>query len=78
MINPVKAVYDWLHPAPETVPLTSPESRAEADSALAKASTDLNNIIRQKSAVTALSSKLLDQGERNHFGELVEASMRRA
>jgi len=78
MFNPLKVIYDRLHPAPSVEPVSTPESRAEATEALAKASTDLNAIIRREPRITAVATKLRDQAERNHFGELVEASMRRA
>jgi hypothetical protein len=58
-------------------PLSTPETRSEAEEALRKADTDLKDVIQKEPKVTALVSQLRSQMERNHFGELVEASMRR-
>lgn len=75
----LKSLYDKLHPAPPAGETPStPETRAEAETALEKANTDLTAVIDRKSQVAEVASKLRDQLERNHFGELVEASMRRA
>lgn len=73
-----KNIYDRLHPAPPGADLSTPESRAEAEIALRKANTDLNEVIRKEPKVRELVGQLQSQMDRNHFGELVEASMRRA
>lgn len=74
-----KSIYDRLHPAPpEGVPLSTPETQQEAQQALKKANTDLTEVIRREPRVTELANQLRGQMDRNHFGELVEASMRRA
>lgn len=73
-----KSLYDKLHPAPaKGEPLSTPETRAEAENALKKANTDLNDVIRKEPKVTELVGQLRTQMDRNHFGELVEASMAR-
>lgn len=70
-------LYDKLHPAPSTgAPLSTPETRAEAQNALKKANTDLNDVIRKEPKVTALVVQLRDQMDRNHFGELIEVTMK--
>lgn len=75
-MNLLKTIYDRLHPAPPAgVPLSTPETHAEAENALAKANTDLNEIIQQEPVVTAITGKLRSQMYQNHFTELVEASM---
>lgn len=71
-------IYDRLHPDTSDAVHSTPETRAEAADALAKANTDLNDVIRREPRVTALVGQLRDQLDRNHFGELVEASMRRS
>lgn len=75
----LKSLYDKLHPAPPRgSDLSTPETRAEAENALKKANTDLNDVIRKEPKVRELVGQLQSQMDRNHFGELVEASMRRA
>lgn len=80
MTNVLKALYDHFHPQPadDNLHLSTPETRAEASSALSKANTDLNDVIRREPTVTALAGKLRIQMERNHFAELITASMRKA
>ncbi len=80
MTNVLKAIYDRLHPQPDTDNLhqSTPETRAEASEAVAKANTDLNDIIRREPTVTAIAGRLRVQMDRNHFAELIEASMRKA
>lgn len=74
-----KSLYNKLHPeSPPGDDASTPETRAEAADALQKASTDLNAAINRNPQVAEVASALRDQLERNHFGELVEASMRRA
>lgn len=73
----LKTIYNKLHPVEETEPLSTPETQAEAASALKQASTDLVEVIRKEPVVNELVEQLRAQMDRNHFGELVEASMRR-
>lgn len=73
----LKTLYNRLHPAPVGLLRSTSESRAEAESALCKSLTDLNDVIRKEQGVNELVGQLRDQMDRNHFGELVEASMRR-
>ena len=74
----LKTIYNRLHPAEEIEPLSTPESQAEAASALKQANIALNTVIRKEPVVDELVEQLRSQLDRNHFGELVEASMRRA
>lgn len=73
----LKTLYNKLHPEEPTMPLSTPETQAEAQSALKQASTDLVEVIRKEPVVNELVEQLRAQMDRNHFGELVEASMRR-
>ena len=73
----LKTIYNRLHPAEEIEPLSTPESQAEAASALKQANTDLVEVIRKEPVVNELVEQLRAQMDRNHFGELVEAAMRR-
>lgn len=73
----LKKMYDLLHPKPvEEPPTTTAETQALADEAVQRAISDLHEIIERKPEITNLVSKSKDQLERNHFGELVAASMR--
>lgn len=72
----LKNLYDWLHPKPEEPETSTSETKAEAEDAVKRAITDLHDIIERQPMVSNLVSKSKDQLERNHFGELVEASMR--
>ena len=74
----LKTIYNRLHPAEEIEPLSTPESQAEAASALKQANVALNTVIRREPVVNELVEQLRSQLDRNHFGALVEASMRRA
>lgn len=74
----LKTIYNRLHPAEEIEPLSTPESQAEAASALKQANIALNTVIRKEPVVNELVEQLRSQLDRNHFGDLVEASMRRA
>ena len=74
----LKTIYNRLHPAEEIEPLSTPESQAEVASALKQANTALNTVIRKEPVVNELVEQLRSQLDRNHFGDLVEASMRRA
>ena len=74
----LKTIYNRLHPAEEIEPLSTPESQAEAASALKQAYIALNTVIRKEPVVNELVEQLRSQLDRNHFGDLVEASMRRA
>ena len=74
----LKTIYNRLHPAEEIEPLSTPESQAEAASALEQANVALNTVIRREPVVNELVEQLRSQLDRNHFGDLVEASMRRA
>lgn len=77
MTNVLKLIYDRLHPAvPEEIHLSTPETQAEATTALRKANTDLNDVIRREPTVLAVAGRLRIQMERNHFAELIQASMR--
>lgn len=72
----LKSLYNKLHPAPVTgAPASTPGSRQEAAEALQKADTDLHAVISQKPGVDALTGQLKSQLERNHFAELLTASM---
>lgn len=73
----IKAIYNKLHPLEPTEPLSTPATQAEAASALKQANTDLVEVIRKEPVVNELVEQLRAQMDRNHFGELVEASMRR-
>lgn len=72
----LKTVYDKLHPAPETMVHTSPETRAEVMDAQARAIDDLQAVVQNEPQISAVVGSLHEQLIRNHFGELVEASMR--
>lgn len=73
----IKDLYNRLHPAPpKGEPLSTPETRAEAEDALKKANTDLNDVIRKEPKVRELVGQLRDQLDRNHFGELIDMTMR--
>lgn len=74
----LKTIYNRLHPAEEIEPLSTPESQAEAEVALKQANIALNTVIRKEPVVNELVEQLRSQLDRNHFGDLVEASMRRA
>ena len=74
----LKTIYNRLHPVEEIEPLSTPESQAEAASALEQANVALNTVIRREPVVNELVEQLRSQLDRNHFGDLVEASMRRA
>ena len=74
----LKTIYNKLHPAPHEKPLSTPETQAEAEAALKQANIDLNTVIRKEPVVNELVEQLRSQLDRNHFGDLVEASMRRA
>lgn len=71
----LKRLYDRLHPAPEVSPVSTPESRQEAAEARQKADTDLHAAISRKPGVQALTGELKSQLDRNHFAELLTASM---
>lgn len=74
----LKRLYNKLYPAPARGEnLSTPETRAEAADAIQRANSELNAVFGRKPQVAEVASKLRDQLERNHFGELVEASMRR-
>lgn len=73
----IKDLYNRLYPAPpKGEPLSTPETRAEAEDALKKANLDLNEVIRREPKVTELVGQLRDQLDRNHFGELIDMTMR--
>lgn len=72
----LKSMYDWLHPKPVEPPTTTAEMQAIANQAIVSAITDLRSAQGNRPVVANLVSKSEDQLTRNHFGELVEASMR--
>lgn len=72
----LKKMYDWLYPKPVEPPATTAATQALADQAVSNAITDLRDAVGRKEEVRSLVSKIEDQIARNHFGELVEASMR--
>ncbi|WNN95019.1 hypothetical protein SEA_MAGRITTE_42 [Microbacterium phage Magritte] len=72
----LKKMYDWLHPKPVEPPTTTAETGILAEKALAKATADLQSAQEKRPEVTILVSKIEDQLARNHFGEMLEASMR--
>lgn len=76
-MNLLKRFYDRMHPAPVTPAYSTPASRLEATSAVAQARRDLNAVVSREPKVTEISGALARELERNHFAELIEASMRR-
>lgn len=74
----LKTIYNKFHPPVDSVPLSTPESQNEAAMALARANTDLTAIVGQEDRVNEVVAKLKSQHERNHFAEMLEASMRPA
>lgn len=72
----LKKMYDWLHPKPVEPPTTTAETKTLAEEAVAKATADLRSAQDNRPGVTDLVSKIENQLARNHFGELLEASMR--
>ncbi len=71
----MKNLYYWLHPKQDEVPTTTSETQAQADSAVQRAIADLSEAKERLPLVNDLVTKNLDQVARNHFGELVQASM---
>lgn len=74
----IKWAYDKLHPAEPTPQLSTTKTQAEASEALQKANTELGEIIQHAVKVQEIARELIAQRERNHFADLVEASMRKA
>jgi hypothetical protein len=74
----LKRLYDKLHPAIDNSTHSTIRSRQEAQHAAEKASADLDAVRKRDTATQAVVASLKSQLDRNHFGELVEASMRRA
>jgi hypothetical protein len=72
----MKDLYYWLHPKPVEPPTTTAATQALADNAVQRAIADLQAAQASVPHVSLLVSKNEDQVARNHFGELVEASMR--
>lgn len=72
----LKTMYDWLHPKPVEPPTTTDEMQALADQAVVNAVSDLRDARDNRTKIKSLVSKNDAQLARNHFGELVEASMR--
>jgi hypothetical protein len=72
----LKTIYDWLHPKPVEPPTTTAETQAQAEEAVQRALADLNDAQERRTEVRVLVSKSADQLARNHFGEMVAASMR--
>lgn len=71
-------LYDLIHPKAPGVAHTSDASKAEAKAAVVDAedSLTLARIRAERSA--HVSRTLVSQADRNHFAELIEASMRSA
>ncbi len=72
----LKTMYDWLYPKPVEPPATTAETQALAERAVESALSDLREAKLRSTEIANLVSKIEDQLARNHFGELVEASMR--
>ena len=72
----LKTVYDWLHPKPSEPPTTTAETQTLAEKAVLSAITDLRSAQDNRPKVENLVSESQNQLDRNHFAELVEASMR--
>lgn len=72
----LKVVYNKLHPPTPTPEHTNPESRALAKKAVERATVDLHAVEQNEIKVTAIVDSLREQLIRNHFGELIETSMR--
>ena len=71
-------LYDLIHPKPTPAEHTTEVSKAEAKAAVVDAedSLTLSRIRAERSA--HVSRTLVSQADRNHFAELIEASMRSA
>lgn len=68
----------WLKtdPKADTMPLSTVATQTEAAKAKTNAEASLREVKAQKPLVDELVSKLHAQKDRNHFGELLEATMR--
>lgn len=60
---------------PETGPITTPESQAEAEQAIRSAEAHLESAIQDRERVGLVAESLRDHRERNHFAEMIAASM---
>lgn len=76
MMGLLKRIYDNFHPPVKSKELSTPETQSEAAMALAKANTDLTAVQAQEPRVKAVVNELREKRERNHFAEMLEASMR--
>lgn len=72
----VKKWWDRLHPPTGPIFVSTPESQSEASKALADADAGLCEARGRKPQVENLVERLREQRERNHFGELVQSTMR--
>lgn len=71
-------LYDWIHPKPAVVAHSTDETQAQAKAAIVTAQDDLESAQRRAETTRRITRTLATQGDRNHFAELVEASMRSA
>jgi hypothetical protein len=72
----LRRVYDWIHPKPPVPGHTNDCTRAEARAAIERAEGDLTLAQERGPLVARVATTLSGQGARNHFAEMLEASMR--
>jgi hypothetical protein len=58
--------------------LVGGERKDEARAAVVTADLTLQQAVRQADAATKLTGRIIEHGTRNHFGERIEAAIRRA
>ena len=71
-------LYDLIHPKAPLVVHTTDASHAEAKAAVSSAEDGLAHAVMRGETTSRVTEALRNQGDRNHFAELIEASMRSA
>lgn len=71
-------IWNKLYPPVPTEEHSTAETQAQASAALARAGRDYDTAVKNEPQVQSIVEKLRRQGERNHFGEMLEASMRKS
>ena len=72
----LNTMWNLLHPKPPTATLSTPMTQAQARGAIVAAQGDLDRARDNKAAIHIKVSALKEQRNRNHFAELIEATMR--
>ncbi len=75
-MNWIVKAWNRLHPTTPTTEHSTEETRSEARQAVETAAVELQAVNDRAPLVERLTNALREQGERNHFAEMLEATMR--